>query len=607
MPDESTEERAGTEGVVLRWAGPLLLAVVFALLCAATWLRWADALIDFGAELYLPWRMTLGESPYADLAYRNGPLSLHLNALWFRLFGVSARTLVVCNLVILAGACALVYRFFQPSAGRLGATLCGVVFLAVFGFGHLIATGNFNWVTPYQHPQTHGAALSLGLVSVLAGSLAGVRWVPACGAGVLLGLVLLTKAELMVPAALAAALALGLVAGASGRDAARFAAGLAGGAALPIALFAVLLAGEMPLADVARGLAGNWLYFGASWTDDPFYRFGSGLDRPLEGALAGLGATALLALGGALGVALDRWIRRPGAFVLLTIGFGAFALGAVAVEPGRWLRGARALPFATAALTLTFSFLAWRGAAGSEARIRAGGLAIWGGWATGLLLKMWLVARVEHYGFVLAMPATLLLVAVAVGVGPRALAARSPGSGRVARALAVGVVSAGTLAAVALSFHQYGPKDFAVGSGGDRLLFTREIGAELVSVLERIDATTPPGSSVLVLPEGASLNYWSRRPLPSRHYLFIPTELEAYGGEQHVLRELERDPPAAVVLAARDYHEFGGGAFGSEPRTGEALLRWVRSRYCADTSAPRTPGRTLVLHVRCAGAGASRR
>ena len=92
-----------------RWLGPAGLVVAFTLLAAWSWRKWSDPVIDFGLDPYIAWQLTSGKVLYADIAYRNGPLSQYLNALWFWLFGVSLRTLVLVNLACLVAICSLVF------------------------------------------------------------------------------------------------------------------------------------------------------------------------------------------------------------------------------------------------------------------------------------------------------------------------------------------------------------------------------------------------------------------------------------------------------------------------------------------------------------------
>ena len=66
---------------------------------------------------------------------------------------------------------------------------------------------------------------------------------------------------------------------------------------------------------------------------------------------------------------------------------------------------------------------------------------------------------------------------------------------------------------------------------------------------------------------------------PSRHLLFLPTEVDAFGEEQ-ILRDLRERPPDFVALFHRSGVDFGRGPFGSAGN-GRAFLRWVQRDYQA--------------------------
>ena len=117
---------------------------------AWSWRRWPELLIDFGRELYVPWRLIEGEVLYRDIAYFNGPLSPYVNALWFRIFGVSLETLAICNVLLIAALAALLYRMIEEVADRLAAAVAGLVFVAAFAFAQIGEIGNYNFVTPYS-------------------------------------------------------------------------------------------------------------------------------------------------------------------------------------------------------------------------------------------------------------------------------------------------------------------------------------------------------------------------------------------------------------------------------------------------------------------------
>ena len=175
------------------------------------------------------------------------------------------------------------WGLLQPVCGRAAASLAGLAFLAAFGFASYLAVGNYNWVTPYQHTQTHGVALGIALACASGAALRGRGGIAWALAGGCLGLVFLTKAELFVPAAAVAALAVALEAAAALPRPARAAGLVALGAALPIGIAWALLAARMPAALALEGVLGNWTHL-AGLASDPFYVGRAGLDAPSANA-----------------------------------------------------------------------------------------------------------------------------------------------------------------------------------------------------------------------------------------------------------------------------------------------------------------------------------
>src|SRR5262245_28637055 len=167
-----------------QWTAPVLLILTGIIMTVWAWQTWADVTIDFGRELYVPWQLTEGKILYRDIAYFGGPLAPGVNYLWFRLFGVSIRTLVFCNLAILAGLVGLVGYLLSRVASRLATTSACLVLLVGFAFGQ----PNYNFVCPYSHDVTHGIVLALAAISCLAGYVTNRRVAGLAGAGTLLGL-----------------------------------------------------------------------------------------------------------------------------------------------------------------------------------------------------------------------------------------------------------------------------------------------------------------------------------------------------------------------------------------------------------------------------------
>src|SRR4051812_44070146 len=142
--------------LVPRYLGPAIITVVALIMLAWTWRGWPDPIVDFGRELYVPWQISKGAVLYSDIAYFNGPLSPHFNALVFKLLGPSVMSLVYSNLLWLTALIVMLYRLLVTVADRLAATTACLVFVTVFAFVQLVQVGNYNYVTPYSHEITHG-------------------------------------------------------------------------------------------------------------------------------------------------------------------------------------------------------------------------------------------------------------------------------------------------------------------------------------------------------------------------------------------------------------------------------------------------------------------
>ena len=196
-----------------------VLAAAFVILSAWSWRRWPDLLVDFGQQLYIPWRLAAGERLHEEITLLHGPLSQYLNALWFTLFGPSLTVLIMVNLAILALLTWIVYRIVRLIATPLTATISCLVLLCVFGFSQYVKTGNYNYISPYTHESTHGLVLAAAMVLALAHALSGGGRRPWTLAGLCLGLVCLTKVDVAL-AAMAAAVA-GLLCAALFREARR--------------------------------------------------------------------------------------------------------------------------------------------------------------------------------------------------------------------------------------------------------------------------------------------------------------------------------------------------------------------------------------------------
>lgn len=238
-----------------------------------------------------------------------------------------------------------------------------------------------------------------------------------------------------------------------------------------------------------------------------------------------------------------------------------------------WLAAARPLPLFALAIGAA-AWLALRRASDAEAARRARAWLALSAFAFTLLLKMILNARVQHYGFALALPATLLVVAALVGRLPAELERRGR-AGAVLRLGALTLLAVAVLAHLDLTRRFLAQKSEVVGRGGDA--FRADLrGRFMNSALEAYAGLARPGDTLAVLPEGVMLNYLTGSVNPTPYVNFMPPELLLFG-EERIVAAFAAAPPDWILLVHKDTSEYGFPYFG--PDYGTRLASWVQERY----------------------------
>ena len=571
----------------------LIIVLGTAAIVAKSWMRWMDPLVDFGWQMYLPWRLSLGEHLGRDYVHAYGALSPYLNATWFRWFGVSVQTLVVANLVIYAIIVVLLHRLLQAAFGFAGAAAGTLVGILVFGFGHHSLVSNYTYAAPYTHEATHGVALLLVLLVLVTRRGEVPQWWPWL-VGFVLGLICLTKVEVVFAGA-AVALAGALLRwqhAASGRDPIRFLAAIGAGALVVLSLAWAWLAlatdALTALRVVSSGFLGPVLY--PAYTADPFSMAIMGLDQPLGNLkrVVKVGAIAF-AYVSVLTFALRPLATHPlsgirrGILLLLTVGAVA---AAAFVLPRQVLLAGRALPLLMVVAGVGVGLHARR-----ELRERrtlsartSCQVLVWVA-AMGLMTRVILAPRIYHYGFYLTMLAGVWLTAFLVAEWPRLTLPRSPWR----RLLGVQLAAIIALIAACLlqdSWRYYSVRTESLGIGNDRMRGFKPAFSPAHSAIESarryLEQTTPADATLLVIPEGIMLNYWTRRKHPLRIGELLPPTLQLNG--RPVLQDLQKSPPDYIVLisrvAADEYQPFGSN--GDVDRD---ALRWIQAEYRAVAEA----------------------
>jgi len=639
------------------WLATLLLAGAIAALAAWTWGKWFHVFIDYGRELYVPWRLSEGDVLYRDLAWFHGPLSAYFNAAAFALLGVGIRTQTLVNLLLIAAVTWLVWRLVRAVADRATALLASLCWLVASAFQYVEWSGNFNWVAPYAHELTHGVALALLAVACLLGLDRRPR-LALLGAGTCLGLCCLTKAE--VALAGIGAVAAGVVAGAAHRREEVRALALAfAAAAVPVVVSFALLATAMPWSEALRGTLGSWAYtFRGDLRALPYYRITVGTYDVGE-SLFGIGSWLTTHAVTLLPPVLVAFLygRRPAwrsaALVLLplllladlalfdtlqahrvlfglvppvisVVAYGslwllsltrlrsrlpawlppALAAAPLFAAPWQliaWEHAFRPLGLYAAAAAAVAVWSAWRSPRGSDAAARAVRLAF-PVVALLLLAKIGLWVRIHHYGFALALPALLLTVVLLAHRLPRAVA-RLGGAGAVVGAAGWTLLLL-TLMGLGLRYEHnftdspYGEKTRPFGTGADAFYAHTNAITQLYAELGEVVAReTNPDDTLVVLPEGVMFNYLWRRVNPTRHVNFMPPELIMFG-EDRILADFEARAPKWIVVVHRPSPEYAtpGSPAMFGQTFGSRLFRWVLDHYRVVSRAGHLPLRNENEH-----------
>lgn len=573
----------------------LVVAGVTTFILAKSWLRWMDPQIDLGLQLYLPWRITLGEHLGRDYLHPYGSLSTYFNAGLFAVFGPGVRTLVLANLVIYAAIVVVLYKVLRAGFGLAGAALATLTGIIIFGFGNYTDVPNYTYAAPYTHEATHGMALLLVLVALLIREQAGTRghgWL----VGGVFGLVLLTKVEVAFAAGLVTAAAGGLHLVRDGGRAALSWCGRYAGGALGVLLLAwLLLAWATDGANAAKvvgaGFLGPLLFSAFSF-------------EPHNAAIMGLddltGNLELVALVGGLAtayVAALTGMARCAAAARSRAAQAALAAGALLLFAGAFpflrdfsVRTGRAFPLLMLSAGVVVGFRVVREL---RARRTLGGRTLaqallWVA-AIGMMTRVMLAPKVYHYGFYLTMLAGVWLTAFLTAEWPRVALPRSRWRLvlGVELALTIGIV-AGFL--LSLSLARYAQKNYPIGEGADRIYGVNPAIMDGPAVIENarryLVAHTEKDATVLVMPEGISLNYWARRKCPLRICDTLPPALKSYG--RSILGDLQANPPDCVVLMSRMGPDVFP-PFGSTPEAGQEVLPWLAANYLVVAQAGGDP------------------
>lgn len=566
------------------WIGLALVVAAFVLAAAISWRRWPDLLVDFGVQLYIPWRLANGAVLYRDLFFfAGGPLSQYFNALLFNIFGASFLTLIVANLTLVAATLLLVYRRFAAVTDVLTATTICLGIVLVFAFGEYTRIGNYNYIAPYSHEVLHGLLLSILAVALLSDWLAGGKIRFALAAGFCSGLVFLTKPDVFV-ALMAAGVAAFVVFFVTRRRvdiAAKSVAAFLSAAMMPLLGFFFYFLSVEGWRESLRSVVFGWLpLLQTSVAKNPYYQWCLGFDQPFthlrETGVQFLFVAVTVAFYAAVFRFLAKLKSQPAKYFVFLLLITPLLFLAVRFD---WLNCGASLPL----LGIATGVLLRENYRKLSGERKAAFPLLWSVFGLVLLLKLGVFPRIWHYGFALAMPAFVSAIYLLLWLLPRLLEDKFAVPARFFRVtvLLVLLVGFGNLFRQSEKF--YAAKNLAVGQAGDRILTFGPDGNAVEARTTRaalawIETNVPSGATVAVLPQGVILNYLSRRINPAPCLFWDPNVMSVFGQEK-MTAAYENSPPDYVLIVETTSYEFGVGYFGQSPGYGVELMQWIGNNY----------------------------
>lgn len=575
--------------IARHWISAFIFGSIGIFMLNLSWKKWPDALVDFGRELYVPWQINQGKLLYRDLTHFYGPFSDYLNSWLFKIFGTSIMTLALFNIGLIIILTYLIYQIFLTVADWVTATLAGASFLSLFAFSQYVLTGNYNFVCPYSYEVTHGVFLTFFAIYMFIKYLNRQRSVWLVIIGICLGLVFLSKVEIFLAAMIAFCIGFFLLTTINRitfREALKLLSVLSLSFMLPIACFVIFFSryvGTSKAIDylllqyqviLHSSMPSNIFYMNVSGMSDPILNFGKMINISAW-YLFLLAVTGLLAYG--IKHLHDKKVKN---FMILLI----FGVLIILMSPNiganiPWYNMLRPLPLIMILLLFYFSMALFRFHKDRQMINKILPLCVLAIFAFFLLIKIILNVHVFHYGFALAMPATLLFIMAVVYYIPIGLGRLFSVTSFV-RGLAVVAICMTLLAHIGITKHLYDQKTYCISSGGDAIyawspnISTRELAIDLT--LKKILEISKPGETMVVFPDIVLLNYLSRKENPCPYFEFSPPGVEIIG-EDRVIGSLKKYLPDYIVLTNRNTSEHGYPCFG----TGYAVrtYSWIKENY----------------------------
>ncbi len=558
--------------------GPIAIVLLGLFMATISWQKWSDLIIDYGQQLYIPWQLSEGKVLYKDIHYLYGPLSSYLHAGLFKIFGTGIITLVWFNLILICLLTWIIYYLFLKISDQLTAMVVCLTFVGIFAFGQYALGGNYNFVCSYEYGLPHGIFLSFLGFLILDHFIKFGKSTSLMGLGFILGLIFLTKPEVFLAAFFA--FILGLFLNYPAIDSQKI--------KKPFLLFFLLflipplvtllfLAQSMPIIDGLKSLFIPWdLILFSPIKSLPLYKWVFGTD-----ALgANLSNAAILFMTFSfiffsviyLNILIHK-IKRSQILLSITISLTLFIILLKYQEQIPLLELAAPWPIF---LIFYLGFYSAKRSPLKQIQTIDVTLTLF---SLLLLLKIFFKVHLYHYGFALALPATLVLIKIILFNIPTWVSQKF---NKVAfyRTTTLTLVFAFIYLHVEFSNKIYSLKGFTVASGSDKIIdYYPEYdnrGVIFNEAQRYVNENLSNTNYLLSLPDAVIFNYLTKKQSPIGYINLNPAVWLAIG-ENKIHKQIKSSISDYIVLVDQEFPYFGAKHFGKD--FGKPTFDWIKNNY----------------------------
>jgi hypothetical protein len=208
--------------------------------------------------------------------------------------------------------------------------------------------------------------------------------------------------------------------------------------------------------------------------------------------------------------------------------------------------------------------------------VKPAGTLVFSVFALLLLTKTILNTSIFHYGFVLAMPAVLVLVVVMSYWIVNNIRQRGWKVWKFELIMVCFIFVAIVVPHFWVMYKVVSLRRFPVGDPPNQFLDFEYRAATLNEILSLIKTHIKEDETLAVWPEGGALNFLTQRANPTRFLSLMPSILLGQG-EDEILSSYATHPPDFILLVDRRDAEFGAGRFGQG--FARNLMTWLRRNY----------------------------